>query len=121
MSRLEQLVIDQQLIKVEQVQSPNSHAIYHGYTTKGGVKAGWGTQVWPDGGKYEGEWHDNKANGKGQFWHADGDVYEGNWKDDKANGYGLYQHADGARYLGEWRDDKQDGHGLETWADGSKY
>ena len=46
------------------------------------MKCGWGTQVWPDGGKYEGEWLNNRANGKGQFWHADGDIYEGNWKDD---------------------------------------
>ena len=43
MSRLEKLVIDQGLIMVEEVQSPNSQAIYHGYTTKQGVKAGWGT------------------------------------------------------------------------------
>ena len=40
---------------VEEVQSPTSQAIYHGYTTKLGVKQGWGTQVWTDGGKYEGE------------------------------------------------------------------
>ena len=76
---------------VDEMQSPTSQAVYRGYTTKGEmVKCGWGTQVWPDGGKYEGEWRDNRANGKGQFWHADGDVYEGNWRDDKANGYGLY-------------------------------
>lgn len=34
-------------------------------------------QVWPDGSKYEGEWVDGKANGKGRFILADGDVYEG--------------------------------------------
>ena len=33
-----------------------------------------------DGGLYEGEWQQNKANGKGKFWHADGDVYEGEWE-----------------------------------------
>jgi len=106
---------------VDELQSPEDGAVYHGYVTKAQIKMGWGTQVWPDGGKYEGEWQNNRANGKGQFWHADGDVYEGNWKDDKANGYGLYQHADGARYLGEWKDDMQHGSGVETWADGSKY
>jgi len=51
---------------------------------------GWGSQVWPDGGRYEGEWSQNRAHGKGKFWHADGDIYEGDWRDDKANGYGLY-------------------------------
>lgn len=90
MERLERLVIDKNLMIVDELQSPTSGAVFHGYTTKDGVKMGWGTQVWPDGGKYEGEWQQSKANGKGKFWHADGDVYEGNWCEDKANGYGLY-------------------------------
>ena len=38
-------------------------------------RSGQGTQVWPDGAKYEGDWEDNKANGKGTFYHADGDIY----------------------------------------------
>lgn len=25
-----------------------------------------------------GEWRNNKAHGKGKFWHVDGDVFEGN-------------------------------------------
>lgn len=29
------------------------------------------------------EWKNNKANGKGKFFHADGDVYEGEWVNDK--------------------------------------
>ncbi len=59
--------------------------ILKGYLREG-LRQGPGVQVWPDGAKYEGEWRNNKANGKGKFWHADGDVYEGEWKDDKANG-----------------------------------
>jgi len=93
-------VTDLDLEKVDELQSPTTGAIFNGYVNTESIKTGWGTQVWPDGGKYEGEWQMNKANGKGQFWHADGDIYEGNWKDDKAFGYGLYLHADGARYLG---------------------
>jgi membrane protein insertase Oxa1/YidC/SpoIIIJ len=41
-------------------------------------------------------WRENKANGRGKFWHADGDIYEGEWEDDKANGYGIYIHVNGA-------------------------
>lgn len=48
---------------------------------------------------------DNKASGRGQFWHADGDVYRGEWADDKANGEGRYDHANGAVYDGHWKDD----------------
>ena len=42
----------------------------------------------------------NKAEGKGIFWHAEGDVYDGEFIDDKANGYGVYTHVNGSRYEG---------------------
>jgi hypothetical protein len=45
---------------------------------------------------YEGEWRNDKANGKGRLIHSDGDVYEGDWFNDKAEGYGIYTHMDGA-------------------------
>ena len=38
-----------------------------------GLRSGMGTQIWPDGARYEGEWKDDKANGKGRFDHATGD------------------------------------------------
>jgi len=38
-----------------------------------GVRHGYGVQVWVDGAKYRGYWKDNRANGKGCFWHSDGD------------------------------------------------
>jgi len=38
--------------------------------------------------------------------HADGDVYEGDWVNDKAQGRGTYEHMDGAKYVGEWREDR---------------
>jgi hypothetical protein len=36
--------------------------------------------VWPDGAKYEGNWRNNVASGRGKFYHIDGDVYDGNSK-----------------------------------------
>lgn len=45
---------------------------------------------------YEGEWRNDKANGKGRLIHSDGDVFEGDWFNDKAEGFGLYTHMDGA-------------------------
>jgi len=47
----------------------------------------------------------NKAHGKGKFWHADGDIFEGDWEEDKANGSGTYTHVNGAKYEGEWLND----------------
>ena len=47
---------------------------------KGNLRNGFGVQTWPDGAKYEGEWVNGKAHGKGKFTHVDGDIYEGDWK-----------------------------------------
>jgi hypothetical protein len=62
-----------------------------------------------------GEWMNNKAQGKGKFFHVDGDIFEGSflinnvfkgeWNEDKANGFGVYTHVNGARYEGNWKDD----------------
>ena len=41
------------------------------------MRHGNGTQIWPDGAKYEGSWKNNKAHGIGTFWHVYGDKYEG--------------------------------------------
>ena len=106
---------------VEEMIDQETQAVYNGQINKKVIKQGWGTQTWPDGGRYEGEWFNNQANGKGKFWHVTGDIYQGNWVDDKANGFGVYDHVDGARYIGEWKDDKQEGYGNETFADGSNY
>ena len=35
---------------------------------------------------------DDKAHGKGTFYHVDGDIFEGHWIEDKA-----------AKYEGEWK------------------
>ena len=47
------------------------------------MKCGYGIQTWPDGAWYEGYWDNDKANGKGIFYHVDGDIYNGDWVNDK--------------------------------------
>ena len=42
----------------------------------------------------------NRACGKGIFYHVDGDVFEGEWDQDKANGIGVYKHSNGSVYEG---------------------
>lgn len=49
----------------------------------GGIRNGFGIQIWDEGGRYEGMWTNNKAEGKGKYIHPGGDVYEGEWKDGK--------------------------------------
>ena len=56
---------------------------------------GYGKQQWEDGSKYDGEWIDGKAEGRGTFVYENGDVYNGSFKADKACGYGTYTHTSG--------------------------
>lgn len=36
-----------------------------------------GLQMWEDGSKYDGEWHEGKAEGRGVFTYSNGDIYVG--------------------------------------------
>ena len=40
-----------------------------------------GSYFYLDGGRYEGEWVDDKINGKGKSIYANNNVYEGDWVD----------------------------------------
>lgn len=53
-----------------------SGAVYTGQM-RGCFREGTGTMIWPDGAKFEGQWKEGFANGKGIFYHIDGDVYDG--------------------------------------------
>jgi hypothetical protein len=62
----------------EEVVYPDG-AVYKGQLKVGSdTRHGFGIQVWPDGAKYEGNWRNNVASGRGKFYHIDGDVYDGN-------------------------------------------
>ena len=73
------------------------------------------------GDRYEGEHRDDKKNGRGTYYHASGDRYEGEFRDDKKNGRGTFYHASGDRYEGEYRDDKKNGRGTSYYASGDRY
>jgi hypothetical protein len=45
-----------------------------------------------------------------------GGSYEGDWRDDKRNGRGIMTLADGGRYAGDYLNGKQHGRGIMTWA-----
>ena len=109
-------------LKLLSVLNNTSIAKYNGeWDANRGVKHGKGTQIWPDGSRYDGYWRNDRANGPGRLIHADGDVYQGDWADDKANGWGQYMHLDGSTYEGYWQNDKQHGHGKEKWPDKAEY
>jgi hypothetical protein len=78
-------------------------------------------ETYADGNIYEGEWKDDKRNGRGKYTKVNGNVYEGEWKDDKRSGRGKYTKANGKIYEGEWKDDKRNGRGKLTYASGEVY
>eukprot|EP00005_Dracoamoeba_jomungandri_P004282 CAMPEP_0174259146 /NCGR_PEP_ID=MMETSP0439-20130205/8013_1 /TAXON_ID=0 /ORGANISM="Stereomyxa ramosa, Strain Chinc5" /LENGTH=557 /DNA_ID=CAMNT_0015342931 /DNA_START=77 /DNA_END=1750 /DNA_ORIENTATION=- len=70
---------------------------------------------------YEGEWRDDKQDGKGVSYYPHGTkLYEGDWKGGKYHGTGTYFYGDGTkRYEGEW-DEQQHGWGTSYYPSGVK-
>jgi len=44
---------------------------------------GYGVFTWPDGRKYDGNYVEDKKEGRGKFTWPDGKEYDGEWKDGK--------------------------------------
>ena len=88
-----------------------------------------GIMIFDNGAKYEGQWKNDKKNGKGVFTSSHyydcenfvGMKYEGEFKDDKFDGYGITTYTNGDRYEGEWKNNKQYGSGTVTYFNGEKY
>ena len=45
------------------------------------------------------------------FVEEDSDIYEGEWLNDKKDGKGVQLYGDGSRYDGFWKDGEYHGHG----------
>jgi len=54
---------------------------------------------------YEGEYKDQKRNGKGIIYYKSGEFFEGDLKDNRIEGRGTLFYKDGGRYEGEWKND----------------
>ena len=77
-----------------------------------------GTYTYAGGGKYVGEFKNDKFNGQGTLTYADGgNKYVGEFKDDLLNGQGTYTYANGDKYVGEHRDGNRHGQGPYADAD----
>ena len=70
------------------------------------------------GGKYVGEWKDNRKNGQGTETRPDGYKYVGEWRDNFKNGRGTLTFPSGDKYIGEFKDDRFDGQGTYVSANG---
>ena len=73
---------------------------------------GKGKMIWKDGEVYEGEWSNNLKEGKGIETWMDGQKYEGNFKNSKYEGKGVLYYANGDRYEGDFKNNKRHGSGI---------
>ena len=54
-----------------------------------------GTETYPNGSRYVGEYKNGKRHGQGTYTYANGDKYVGEWNDGWRHGQGTYTSADG--------------------------
>ena len=78
-----------------------------------------GTDNYPSGSRYIGEWKDGKEHGQGIFIWADGEEYIGQWRNGEKHGQGTYTYPSGAKIVGEWAKGELNGYAVEYNADGT--
>ena len=87
-----------------------------------GLRHGYGVSTCPNGDRYEGEWRNDKAHGKGaETWGIGlwkGDRYEGDFVEGKRHGKGNYYAANSNRYEGDWVESDMSGKGIFKWGHG---
>ena len=82
---------------------------------------GKGKMIWKSGCIYEGEWSNNLKEGKGFEVFPSGQKYEGNYKNSKRDGKGVFYYKNGDRYEGDFKNGKRHGSGIMYYIiDGKK-
>lgn len=65
---------------------------YIGDSDPSGQRHGFGIFFFKNNEQYEGEWKNDKMNGKGNFRYESGNKYVGTFKDNLKSGFGIYYH-----------------------------
>ena len=71
------------------------------------------------GGKYFGEWQNDKYNGNGSMIYSNGDKYIGGFKDNAHEGNGVYIFSTGEKFMGEFKAQNPNGYGIMIYPNGS--
>ncbi len=86
-----------------------------------GKAAGRGTYSRANGVRYEGDFANGYFNGRGTYTFGNGDRYQGDFRDDDFSGRGVFTYMNGNRFEGDFTGDKPNGQGTYTTADGKTY
>ena len=71
--------------------------------------------------KYEGDWKNDKIEGKGKMIWKTGEVYEGEWSNNLKEGKGIHTFSDGEKYEGNFKNSKYEGKGVLYYTNGDRY
>ena len=82
---------------------------------------GTGTMIYPDKGKYHGQWKYSHRDGIGTMEYADGSKYVGEWVRDLPNGSGTFINPEGIAFTGKFKDGIPHGKCVMQDLDGRKY
>ena len=72
-----------------------------------GKREGYGTYMFPDGEKYEGQWFQDQQHGRGIYYFMNNNRYDGMWFQDYQHGKGTMYYYNGDIYEGDWVNDKR--------------
>jgi hypothetical protein len=97
---MEKMIKKMVKVSTHMITMPVKKLVY-GKMEKNTVKL---TTTWPDGGKYVGEWKDDKRNGQATLIYPDGEIHVSQWEDDKKIGKGSTTFPDGTVYPGSNND-----------------
>jgi len=95
--------------------------VYTGQVRRDGQPQGSGTQRWPDGTAYTGNWSAGAAHGHGRLSKADGSGFDGIWQEGRKHGAGVEWLPDESEYRGEFSDGMKHGAGEFRWKGGARY
>jgi hypothetical protein len=71
--------------------------------------------------RYDGEWQDDKIQGRGVMEYNDRSVYSGSWKNGIRDGEGELKYNNGDTYIGCWEKDMRVGQGLIIFKNKNEY
>jgi hypothetical protein len=94
--------------------------VYYAGDIQEGNATGIGYGIYSTGSIYEGQWLNNKREGKGKHTWKDGSIYQGEFSNDERSGFGIYYFASGEKYEGEWSNNKRNGKGILYSKDGKE-
>lgn len=107
-------------LKPDMIELPDG-SLYSGDIKYEVIRDGKGSNEWPNGDRYTGEWLNDNPDGQGFMLRKNQDQYHGQFAYGQYSGVGDLKTATGERYIGSFRFNQLDGLGLFISANQAYY